>query len=220
MKAYSVFILFSLTILAFCPITDKGSNIYKTIELLVSQLPSMKIKVELNPSSKSPKIAPILKGFKKLIPSLEVLEFNAVPLSDLDKFLKKLGNQVNIPSKYQKTFNEKLGLIAYSDFNELVLSDFIFSVDQGGKCKYVLIFSQRNKDDTIDCLVGDVKSKFQLEPDVLVLQQTRKVFGKEKTKTVTKEVPKVLTQEMMEALTEFLQINVIEKFGSILKIIS
>jgi len=80
---------------------------------------------------------------------------------------------------------------------------------------------QRNeKSGKTDWLVGDVKAKFTLAPDILMIEESKSaahgLYKSKKTKAIL--VPKNITNEQLTVLMKFFEVCVFERFAELLKI--
>lgn len=216
----SLFIISTLITFALSSnIEDPNNLMHQIIESLTLQIPEMKNNLNANPQIKADAIRPIVgRGFTSFKQNAEIALYNQVDSNGLIDFLGFLKGNVQIPARYEKTFIEELSMIEFSDMNEIVESNVVFSVGNGGACKFICVIGQVNGDGTTNWLVADIQTQFSLAPNILVIQQKKKVLGFTKSKTIAIQEQRTLTPEQQEVLFTFFEITAFERFAEVLKI--
>lgn len=217
----SLFILLTLVAFALSTnIEDPNSLIHQIVEKLTFDIPGIKNNLNANPQIHSDSIRPIVgRGFKTFIQNAEIALYNRVDNNGLTQFLEFLKGNVRVPDRYQSTFIDELSMIMFSDLNEIVESNIVFSVGNGGACKFICILGQNNADGTTSWLVADIHSEFTLAPNILLIEsKKKKVFGLSSSSMKIIEEERTLTPEQKEVLFTFFEITAFERFAEVLKI--
>ncbi len=203
-----------------CQDSTESQLMKKVISNIVKNIPN--IKQEVNDSkSISVVVNKIVEsGFTLFKQQANMEYYKGVSDDNLTGFLTFVKSLLQLPDMYEKYFVENLSMILYSDFNEIVIFRVLFSVTDGGDCKYICVMGQRTNDGLTDWLIGDVKANFQLSPDVFVIEKTISTgWGLFKSKNSYAYVtPKSLTNDQLSTLFKFFEICVFERFAELLNI--
>ena len=147
------------------------SNILKTVPQLEKDVDS---------SPKNEVVVSIINtGFDTFFQSADITQYSGVSDDNIVPFLTHLKKMTILPEKYEAYFIENLSMILYSDYDEIVVFNIMYDINNGGSCKYICIIANRDADrGTTDFLVGDIKAEFSLASQIMVVNETKaNLFG-------------------------------------------
>eukprot|EP00178_Gracilaria_changii_P027838 TRINITY_DN9203_c0_g1_i2.p1 TRINITY_DN9203_c0_g1~~TRINITY_DN9203_c0_g1_i2.p1 ORF type:complete len:215 (+),score=50.47 TRINITY_DN9203_c0_g1_i2:38-646(+) len=159
-------------------------------------------------------------GLKKFESSAKVEFIQEVPAGELSGFVNYLASALRVPSDKRKAFKETMEMSVWMDVNDWKEISFIFNLGLG-KAKYVSVVAAVNQGkNTIDFLISDVQSTFEMGDDIFVSTYTKKsffgLFGK--TSIKIKKVPAKMTQKSIELIFKFFKIVAFERFAAFRRI--
>jgi len=177
--------------------------------------------IDLNQNKNDPFVAKLFRNGLDSFRSTTVIEsLEGVEASMLMEYANFLADQLKIPGNARGDFLTQLEISAYTDKNEWKEFDFLFKLNSG-TAKYVSVMSVTDPaSGNLDFLVSDIKSGFELGPDVIISTHTKsKFFGLfSSTKIVITKRPAELTQKSIELLFKFFKVVAFEKFAQFRKI--
>lgn len=100
--------------------------------------------------------------------------------------------------------------------NEWKAFDTVFSIDAGGKCKFVSILAHHNTDtNRMDFLIGNFVAAFKLAPNVAVIQESLSVLGGifSNSKVVFKDIPRSVTEDDLKMVFNFFYLVTFKNFA-------
>ena len=201
---------------------ETNELIKKVISNILSSVPNLKTEISQSISSKSTEVAKIVNGgFNAFAQKADIQYFEEVNNTNLDQFFKYLANLVKLPNQYEQSFIDTLSIIEFSEYTQVVTYRLIYSIDQGGDCRYVCIMGQRNEENNAtDWLLANIDAEFMLAPDVFAVTTSKSyVWGLYSTydsKIISQ--PKSLDQDSLNTLVKFFEVLVFERFAEVLRI--
>jgi hypothetical protein len=205
---------------SLCVDSTESQLMKKVINNIVKNIPNIKQEIN-NSKSISVVVNKIVEsGFTTFKQQADMEYYKGVSDDNLTGFLTFVKSLLQLPDMYEKYFVENLSMILYSDFNEIVIFRVLFSVTEGGECKYICVMGQRTNEGLTDWLIGDVKANFQLSPDVFVVEKSVSTgWGLIKsTNSYAYVTPKSLTNDQLSILFKFFEVCVFERFAELLQI--
>lgn len=144
--------------------------------------------------------------------SIESLEGVEKPM--LGEYFNHLITSLAIPADTQEEFRNEMKLATFGDKSDWTSIDFVFK-NSRGTAKYInaMCATDPNTKES-DFLIADVKSSFELGPDIIVTTRTKSaLFGLIKwTSVKIVKRPAEITEEMIKALFNFFKLAAFEKF--------
>jgi len=158
-------------------------------------------------------------GFTKFAQSNDILRYEGVPHEQLNDFLNYLADLIQIQSSQKEQIVRQLALTKYAESQSLTEHNLIFSVGNAD-CKFSTILGVRNRDArTTDWYIADIKLKFALAPNILILQKSKSglwgMFGSSSVEI--KIIPASLTENQMSIIGMYFQLVTYQGFKDILK---
>lgn len=170
---------------------------------------------DLNQKKGDPFLAKLFKNGLSAYTSTATIEaMEGIDVNMLTEFSNYLADNLRIAAASRREFMDQMSISAFADKNDWKEFAFIFKLN-AGTAKYVSVLSILDeRTNTLDFLVCDIKSGFELAPDVIVSTHTKSsFFGLFKsTKIVVTRRPAELTMESIELLFKFFKVSALEKF--------
>ena len=176
---------------------------------------------ELNANKNDPFLARLFKNGLSSYTSSTVVELvEGVETNMLGEYANFLADTMSIPAKDRNIFLDSMMASAFADRGEWSEFDFMYKINQG-TAKYVSIicYLHRNQD-TFDFLISDIKSGFEMAPDIIISTHTKSsFFGLFSSTTIKIERrPAELTRQSIELLFKFFKVAAFEKFAAFRRI--
>jgi hypothetical protein len=172
--------------------------------------------IDLNQKKGDPFLAKLFKnGLTSYTSTATVEAMEGIDADMLTEFSNYLADSLKIAAGARRDFMDQMSISAFADKNDWKEFAFIFKLN-AGTAKYVSVLSVLDsKTNTLDFLVCDIKSGFELAPDVIISTHTKSsFFGLFKsTKVVITRRPAELTMESIELLFKFFKVSALEKFA-------
>lgn len=176
---------------------------------------------ELNANKNDPFLARLFRNGLSSYTSSTVVELvEGVDSSMLGEYGNFLADSMSIPAKDRQNFLDSMMASAFAERGEWSEFDFMYKLNYG-TAKYVSIICYGHTDsDTFDFLISDIKSGFEMAPDIIISTHTKsKFFGLFKTTTIKIDRrPAELTRESIELLFKFFKVAAFEKFAAFRRI--
>ena len=159
-------------------------------------------------------------GFTKFAQSNDITKYETVPHDRLTDFLNYLVEMLEVLPTKRANVVRQLALTKYASTQQLVEHNLMFSIGNAD-CKFATILGIRNRDtSSTDWYVADIRLKFSLAPDLLILQSSKSaVWGLwQESKVTVQEIPQSITGEQMAILGQYFQIVTYQGFNDIINI--
>ncbi|PAA93599.1 hypothetical protein BOX15_Mlig000053g1 [Macrostomum lignano] len=133
----------------------------------------------------------------------------------LPRFLGMLDRLYGFPAKYLPQVSAVMEMVQFVGHQDWNKNDFLFDVNSGGHNAWVTVLSNRNEDGTFNFLIANVRQRFRLAPDVLIIKESKSVLGGiyQSEKYKFHRIPRSITEEDLQALTNFFNIITFKRFG-------
>jgi hypothetical protein len=190
---------------------------------IVKNLDEMKADVSnkaLNASAVVNKL--VKRGFAEFEESAAVQQLNGVDYGVSDDLTNWIVTELSLDDSYRKRIETMMTIVEHADSQEWIRFEVAFSVGDGGDCRYVVLLARNDKEaKQTQWLIGNVQGKFQLAPNLLIIQEKRSsLFGLlTHYETVVKEVPALITKDDVEVISEFFTVVVFERFAEVLNVL-
>ena len=176
---------------------------------------------ELNANKNDPFLARLFKNGLSSYTSSTVVELvEGVETNMLGEYANFLADTMSIPARDRPNFLDSMMASAFADRGEWSEFDFMYKINQG-TAKYVSIICYLHRDqDTFDFLISDIKSGFEMAPDIIISTHTKSSFFGLFSSTTIKidKRPAELTRESIELLFKFFKVAAFEKFAAFRRI--
>lgn len=191
------------------------------ISEMYTQIPKLKQEINTAITTSSLKSVQLVlnKGMTDFTQNANMIKFSKVKDSNITKFATYLAKLVAIPNNHSNDFEDSLMSTLYSDTSKIVIFKYLYSINDGGESKFIVILSQRNEDtNTSEFIIGEINSTFLLAPDVFYITKTSSSFlSIIQTETVWPlKIPKNIEKEEIELIFKFFEVCVFERFHDLL----
>lgn len=193
--------------------------IRKMVKQVSAQCPEMKKMLEKDPGFQASALRPIVgRGFTYYHQRLDGVFYGGVMGDVMNDFLQDVGDDMQFENKEQKKqFVNLFALSEFSGSNFLLMPRIMFRAkDPVNKGRFFVGLSEKRNDDSVDFLFLNVRTSFQLAPDVfLATKSDRTLFwGKSEQYLITR--PRYLTMDQAEKLFTFFQISMFQSAEKIM----
>ncbi len=193
--------------------------INQLIKSILEQVPAIKQDIEQNRTIVVDTI--VNRGFSIFKEQASFEQYNGVEDAFFHEFLNNLRAEIDLPFQYQAEFDQIMQVTLFSTSNVWVVFNVIFSVKEGGNCKFVCVMATHDQENKkTNWLLANVGATFELAPDLMVVQTSHSyawgAFSKSEEKIVTK--PASITMKELEVIFEFFEVVAFERFAEILNI--
>jgi len=190
-------------------ITGSFGSIVGVLQMLKSESSSSLVNQFMGPDN----------GFKKLKQSVQVQRLTGMRPDYLPAFSDRLIQRLSFPPGRREDFINTLADIPFFDSQQTMSYDFMFDINQGGRCKYVSLLVERRPDDKINWLIADFVAGFDLAPNVFVIRKAKSIAGLWSTsKDTFKIVPRGITDADVEFIFKWMQLLSFKRFADLLQI--
>ena len=195
--------------------------INQLIKNILDQVPAIQRDIEQNRTVVVDTI--VNRGFSIFKEQASFEQYNGVEDAHFHEFLENLRAEIDLPAQYQAEFDEIMQVTLFSTSNVWVVFNVIFSVKEGGNCKFVCVMASHDQENKkTDWLLANVGATFELAPDLMVVQTSHSyawgAFSESEEKIVTK--PASITMKELQVVFEFFEVVAFERFAEILHISS
>jgi hypothetical protein len=156
------------------------------------------------------------QGFKKFSQSATIQISRGIEDSHFQEILGRTIKRLKVPDERSGALESVIQDIPYIRDNMWSAVNTGFSIDNGGKFKFVSILTHKNfKQKEWDLMVTDIDADFFLMPDVWIYEDSLSVLGGIWADTKTREVEKIkgLNTEEVKAIMKFFQIVTFKAFA-------
>lgn len=146
---------------------------------------------------------------------------SGIKTTDVNEYLKRLKNKYDIPKEKQDDFDFALESSLMSSKNLWTYIDFLYSVNDKGKVKFMAVFSHQDKNDVYNFVICEILLEFALGNDIIISQKTNSSlmglvnFNEQVIQEIPnkldsqkiQEIHKILSDESIRSLSKYFKLD-------------
>ena len=189
------------------------------ISKIVEKIPEVKGKEDQITEIHNSLLNEIIKrGFTKFSVSAKINEYLEVENKDIKKFGDAILDSFDIEKENAEKIKSAINFTIYTDSEEWVLFDILYSFQVGGECKYLLLLSKTNKErNTTNWMSANIISRFEIADEILVeTKNESSFFGMNKRKyQVIVQRQRKLDESQISIIIKFFELESIQRFSEL-----